>query len=56
LGPTRRMNGIIRVGKVSFENPRLDYHDGFNNLGSAMLKYFVVTLDPENRRLELKRD
>jgi hypothetical protein len=45
-----------RVGKFSFENPRLDYHDGFNNLGSAVLKDFVVTLDPKNRRLELKRD
>jgi predicted aspartyl protease len=53
---TGRMNGIIRVGKFSFENPRLVYHDGFNNLGSAVLKDFVVTLDPKNRRLELKRD
>jgi hypothetical protein len=46
----------IRVGKFSFENPRLDYHDGFNSLGSAMLKDFIVTLDSKNRRLELKRD
>jgi hypothetical protein len=53
---TGRMNGIIRVGKFSFENPRLVYHDGFNNLGSAVLKDFVVTLDPKNWRLELKRD
>ncbi len=51
-----RMKGVIRVGKFSFENPRLVYHDGFNNLGSAVLKDFVVTLDPKNRRLELKRD
>lgn len=51
-----RMNGIIRVGKFSFENPLLAYHNGFNNLGSAVLKDFVVTLDPKNRRLELKRD
>ena len=50
------MNGIIRVGKFSFENPLLAYHNGFNNLGSAVLKDFVVTLDPKNRRLELKRD
>jgi predicted aspartyl protease len=53
---TGRINGTIRVGKFSFENPRLDYHDGFNNLGSAALKDFIVTLDPKNRRLELKRD
>jgi len=53
---TGRMKGSIRVGKFSFENPRLDYHDGFNNVGSAILKDFVVTLDPKNRRLELKRD
>jgi predicted aspartyl protease len=53
---TGRINGTIRIGKFSFENPRLDYHDGFNNLGSAALKDFIVTLDPKNRRLELKRD
>jgi len=53
---TGRMKGTIRIGKFSFENPRLDYHDGFNNVGSAVLKDFVATLDPKNRRLELKRD
>jgi predicted aspartyl protease len=53
---TGRMKGVIRIGKFSFENPRLDYHDGFNNVGSAVLKDFTVTLDPKNRRLELKRE
>jgi predicted aspartyl protease len=53
---TGRMKGVIRIGKFSFENPRVDYHDGFNNVGSAVLKDFIVTLDPTNRRLELKRE
>jgi predicted aspartyl protease len=53
---TGRMKGTIRVGTFSFENPRVDYHDGFNNIGSFVLKDFVVTIDPKNRRLELKRD
>jgi hypothetical protein len=53
---TGRMKGVIRIGKFSFENPRLDYHNGFNNVGSAVLKDFIVTLDPKNRRLELKRE
>jgi hypothetical protein len=53
---TGRMKGVIRVGKFSFEDPRLSYHDGFNNVGSAVLKDFVVTLDPKNHRLELKRE
>ena len=53
---TGRMKGAIRIGKFSFENPQLDYHDGFNNVGSSVLKDFVITLDPKNRRVELKRD
>jgi hypothetical protein len=53
---TGRMNGIIHLGKFSFENPPLVYHNGFNNVGSVVLKDFVLTLDPKNRRLELKRD
>ena len=53
---TGRVKGTIRIGKFSFENPQLNYHDGFNNVGSTVLKDFVVTLDPKNRRLELKRD
>jgi len=53
---TGRMNGIIRVGKFSFENPRVDYHEGFNNVGYEVLKDFIVTLDSKNRRFELSRD
>jgi predicted aspartyl protease len=51
-----RVKGTIRIGKFTFENPRLDYHEGFNNVGSTVLKDFVITLDPKNRRLELKRE
>ena len=53
---TGQMKGIIRVGKFSFQNPRLEYHEGFNNVGYGVLKDFVVTLDSKNRRFELSRD
>ena len=53
---TGQMKGTIRIGKFTLENPRLDYHDGFSNLGSVVLNDFMITLDPKNRRLELKRD
>jgi predicted aspartyl protease len=51
-----QMKGIIRIGKFVFENPRLKYAEGFNNMGYEVLKDFVVTLDPKNRRFELSRD
>jgi predicted aspartyl protease len=53
---TGQMKGIIRIGKFSFENPRVDYHEGFNNVGYEVLKDFIVTLDSKNHRFELSRD
>jgi hypothetical protein len=51
-----RLKGTIHFGKFSFENPLLNYHEGpFNNVGYQILKDFVFTLDPANRRFELSK-
>ena len=51
-----RLKGTISFGQFSFENPSLAYHEGpFNNVGYPVLKDFVFTIDPANRRFELRK-
>lgn len=51
-----RLKGTVTFGAFSLENPELVYHEGpFNNVGLEVLKDFVLTIDPANRRFELRR-
>ena len=51
-----RLKGTIRFGQYTFENPALTIHAGpFNNVGYPVLKDFVFTVDPANRRFELTK-
>ena len=52
-----RMKGEIRIGKFVFANPQVRTNDGvMKTVGYEVLKNFVFTLDPKNRRFELRRE
>ena len=52
-----RMKGEIRIGKFVFTNPQVRTNDGvMKTVGYEVLKDFVFTLDPKNRRFELGQE
>jgi hypothetical protein len=52
-----RLKGRVTFGTFTYEDPVIQFCDvvRFGNLGSSLLKEFVITLDVKNRRFHLER-
>ncbi len=55
-----RLDGQAKLGKIVFENPNLHFMSmldstGYANIGSALLRDFVITLDHKNGLVRFKK-
>lgn len=55
---TSRIAGVVRVGPLTVENPEARFTDAvpFANVGMDYLRQLTITLDPEERRLWVRRN